>query len=403
MNHANRLIQGHCVDELKKIDSEVIDLVYLDPPFYTQRNHISRTRDNSKIYEFSDSWDSLSDYMFMIENCLRELERTLKETGSLFFHCDKNASHHIRILLDEIFGANCFQNEIIWYYRRWSSSKRGLLNAHQTIFFYGKTDHFKFNTIYTDYSPTTNVDQIVQKRARNGHNKATYARNKDGEIIIGGKKKGVPLADVWEIPFLNPKAKERVGYPTQKPILLLEKIIKLVTEEDDLVLDPFCGSGTTLAAAKLLNRRYIGIDISKEAIELSQKRLLNIVKTDSMLLKRGKGYYKQKPTKELALLSSLDAVPVYRNKGIDGFLKSEFRGKPIPIRIQKSQEALDTARQYLVKASNSKGYEFMVLIRTESTEQHNLDFRDLSEQNILLIDSYDLTIQKALGSVDSFV
>ena len=151
--------------------------------------------------------------------------------------------------------------------------KKGLLNAHQVIYFYSKTTDFKFNHIFGDYSPTTNIDQIFQKRMRDENGKTKYKTNVGGGYELIDNKKGVPLSDVWNIPYLNPKANERVGYPTQKPILLLEKIIQLVTNEGDIVLDPFCGSGTTLVAAKLLNRKFVGIDISDDAIQLTQERL----------------------------------------------------------------------------------------------------------------------------------
>ena len=144
----------------------------------------------------------------------------------------------MKIVLDEIFGVANFQSEIIWTYKRWSNSKKGLLNNHQSIFFYSKTKNFKFNTIYTDYSETTNVDQILQDRIRDEKGKSRYKVDENGRVVMGKAKKGVPLSDVWEIPYLNPKAKERVGYPTQKPIILLEQIIKLVTDENDVVLDP---------------------------------------------------------------------------------------------------------------------------------------------------------------------
>lgn len=158
----------------------------------------------------------------------------------------------MRIILDDEFGESNFRSEIIWAYKRWSNAKKGLLSGHQTIFFYSKTDNFKFNTMYTEYSPTTNVDQILQERVRNSAGKASYKYDKKGDIVIAKEKKGVPLSDVWEIPFLNPKARERTGYPTQKPVELLEKIIKISTDEGDSVFDPFCGSGTTLVAAKIL-------------------------------------------------------------------------------------------------------------------------------------------------------
>ena len=188
--------------------------------------------------------------------------------------------------MDEIFGSDYFQSEIIWTFKRWSNSKIGLLPAHQNIFFYSKTSNFKFNKIFTDYSYTTNIDQILQNRKRDEFGKSVYDNDENGDIKLNLEKKGVPLSDVWDIPFLNPKANERVGYPTQKPVILLKKIIELVTSEGDLVVDPFCGSGTTLVAAKLLNRNFIGIDISEDAVELANNRVANPMETRSNLLKK---------------------------------------------------------------------------------------------------------------------
>ncbi len=249
---------GDCLTHLPTMGNESIQLIYLDPPFFTQKDHALRPRDNSTEYSFEDRWISLTQYLSFLKEVLTHCRRILKNSGSIFLHCDKSASHYLRLLLDEIFGDENFQSEIIWAYKRWSNSKKGLLNAHQTIFFYSKTPEFKFNTIYTDYSPTTNIDQILQARVRNEFGKAVYQRDENGEAISGREKRGVPLSDVWNIPFLNPKAKERIGYPTQKPILLLERIIEISTAKGDCVLDPFCGSGTTLVTAKLLERNYIG-------------------------------------------------------------------------------------------------------------------------------------------------
>jgi site-specific DNA-methyltransferase (adenine-specific) len=259
----NELYTGNCVDTLKAFEEESVDLIYMDPPFFTQRKHSLSTRDESKKYEFDDSWDSIEDYLSMIENCLAQCKRILKSTGSIFLHCDKAASHYLRVSLDKVFGVKSFQSEIIWSYRRWSNSKKGLLNSHQTIYFYSKAKTFKFNTIFRDYAPTTNVDQILQERQRTKNGKSVYKRDKNGNVVLGKEKKGVPLSDVWEIPYLNPKAKERVGYPTQKPVLLLQQIIEICTDEGDLVVDPFMGSGTTCVAAKSINRNYIGIESSR--------------------------------------------------------------------------------------------------------------------------------------------
>lgn len=361
----NEIYIGNCIHRLKEISNDSVDLVYMDPPFFTQRKHSLSTRDESKKYEFDDSWDSIDDYLKMIEECLTECRRILKSTGSIFLHCDKAASHHLRALLDNIFGNKNFQSEIIWSYKRWSNSKKGLLNAHQTIYFYSKSKDFKFNTIFKDYAPTTNVDQILQDRRRTKNGKSVYKKDANGNVVLGKEKKGVPLSDVWEIPFLNPKAKERVGYPTQKPVLLLRQIIEISTEEDDLVVDPFIGSGTTCVAAKSMNRKFIGIDMSPDAVELAKQRLKDMIITESALLEKGVNDYNQKNEGELALLKSIDAIPVQRNSGIDGFLREHFKGKPVPVKIQSECESLNDAKEKLERSSANKGYELKVLIQTK--------------------------------------
>lgn len=393
------VILGDCLEKMKELPSESVDLVYLDPPFFTQKTHTLKTRDNVKEYSFEDTWDSLQDYLNFIKVRLQECYRVLKPSGSIFLHCDRSASHYLRVLLDEVFGMNNFRNEIIWSYKRWSNSKKGLLNSHQTIYFYSKTENFKFNTLYTDYSPTTNVDQILQERVRDRNGKSAYRRDEDGQVILGKEKKGVPLSDVWSIPYLNPKAKERTGYPTQKPILLLEQIIKIVTDEGDVVLDPFCGSGTTLVAAKLLNRKYIGIDISPDAINLTNSRLSQPVKSDSILLKKGEDKYIEKTEEEMNILKSIDAVPVQRNKGIDGFLKTNYLGRPISVRIQKPEERLHEAKVKLEKASKSKGCLLMILVRTKQHEDSLFSTEDnVSTDNLLILDSYEVTVKNWINN-----
>ena len=285
------MILGDCLNILREIEENTADMIYLDPPFFTQEKQKLVSSKTDKEYVFNDTWNSMDGYLSYMEERLTQCRRVLKETGSIFVHCDRNASHYLKVLLDKIFGVSNFQSEIIWSYKRWSNSKKGLLNNHQVIFFYSKTSHFKFNRIYTDYSETTNIDQILQERVRNEKGKAVYKYNADGDIVIGQSKKGVPLSDVWEIPYLNPKAKERVGYPTQKPILLLEQILRLVTDEGDFVIDPFVGSGTTVVAAKMMQRKYLGIDILPAAVDLAKQRLESLVKTESFLLKKGKKAY----------------------------------------------------------------------------------------------------------------
>ena len=365
------LLLGDCLKKMKNFISDSVDLIYLDPPFFTQIKQVLKDK-SLKEYSFNDNWVSIDEYKIFIKARLIECKKVLKETGSIFLHCDKTASHHLRILLDEVFGRDNFQSEIIWNYKRWSNAKKGLLNAHQVILFYSKTKDFTFNTLFTDYSETTNIDQIFQKRKRDKNGKTVYQKHENGKCKLMEQKKGVPLSDVWEIPYLNPKAKERVGYPTQKPILLLERIIQIASNEGETILDPFCGSGTTLVAAKLLNRKYIGIDISQDAIELSSKRLEKPVKSESLLLKKGKAAYINQDSSILDILGVIEAEPVQRNKGIDGFLKINGKMKPIPVRIQRNSETIEYAKKQLRNAIAKNGFQTAILYKTTDKTENTL-------------------------------
>ena len=371
----NNVINGDCLLELKKLQDNSVDLIYLDPPFYTQRKQkLTKKVDlNIEIFEFEDSWQSINEYLQYMKIRLKECKRVLKTTGSIFLHCDRNACHYLKIIMDEIFGENNFRSEIIWSYKRWSNSKKGLLNSHQNIYFYSKSDKYKFNTLYKSYSCTTNLDQILQNRIKDKDGITTYKKDENGQIIGNFNKKGVPLSDVWEIPYLNPKAKERNGYPTQKPILLLEQIIKITTDEGDIVLDPFCGSGTALAAAKLLNRNYIGFDLSSKAIKLCKKRLSGeIIKTNSQLLEKGIQEFNTKSESELEFIRFIGALPVQRNKGIDAIIPEQKKNKAIAIKFQKETESLTESVELLNHACKIKGIDNKILIALEDTKNQNL-------------------------------
>lgn len=371
----NHIIEGDCLEIMNSIDNNSIDLIYLDPPFFTERTHSLTNRDRTQKYSFDDIWKNNLSYAEFMQVRLEKMHALLKDSGSIFVHCDKNAEQLIRALLDSIFGEKNFQSEIIWSYKRWSNSKRGLLPNHQNIYFYSKTDKFKFNTIYTSYSETTNIDQNLQNRTRDKFNKSVYALDENGDPKLGKEKKGVPLSDVWEIPYLNPKAKERVGYPTQKPLLLLDRIVELVTNKGDLVLDPFCGSGTTCVSAKMLGRNYIGIDKSKDAVNVAEGRLSSPIKTTSQVLEKGRESYVNVDTHALNVLDGIDFVPVQRNKGIDVILKQQYQGSPILVRVQKQTETLSEAAKLLYKAMRVKKSKKSFLIQTES-------YPDLLNENI---------------------
>lgn len=389
----NSIINDDCLNTLKSMPDNYINLIYLDPPFYTQKKQKLTDRNNNE-YHYDDIWASKEEYLDFIKERLIEMKRVLKQNGTIFLHCDRYASHNLRILLDEVFGHNNFQSEVIWTYKRWSNSKKGLLNSHQTIYFYSKTDEFTFNQLYQDYSATTNIDQIMQERERvNG--KTTYKKDSNGEIIKSKSKKGVPLSDVWDIPFLNPKAKERTGYPTQKPINLLERILQIASNKNDLILDPFCGSGTTLVTAKLMDRYYIGIDTSQDAVKISEKRLEQPIRSNSHLLKSGIKQYTNKSEKELLLLNLLKAKPVQRNKAVDGYVNHDELGM-LPVKIQKDDETIDSIINKMRKSSKTKDAVKKVIIRTK--EESNLfNVKNESQDDFIFIDDFSLTLNNALN------
>lgn len=388
----NEILHGDCLEKMRSIEPSSIDLIYLDPPFFTERKHTLKNRERTKEFSFDDSWGSDRGYAEFLRERIDLMRSILKDTGSIFVHCDKSGEHIVRAILDQVFGSDNFQSEIIWTYKRWSNSKKGLLPSHQNIYFYSKTKNFKFNAIFTSYSETTNIDQILQKRTRDEHNKSVYDRDSSGNIKNGAKKKGVPLSDVWDIPYLNPKAKERVGYPTQKPLLLLEQIIKLVTEDGDLVLDPFCGSGTTCVASKLLGRNYVGIDESLDAVNLSLERLENPIKTESKLLKNGRESYVNVDKSTLIYLQGVEFTPVQRNKGIDAILVEQFEGAPVLVRSQKGNESLCDALSLLSKAMRTKKSKKAILIKTF----HGGDFFDYQNKT----EGIEVVLSPALQILD---
>jgi site-specific DNA-methyltransferase (adenine-specific) len=396
------LILGDCLDVLSNRTLPFFDLIYLDPPFCTQKSHALSTRDGSKTYQYSDQWSTKAAYAEFIKLRLSVFHKALKDTGSIFFHCDTSASHIARNLLDDVFGEENFVSEIIWHYRRWTNSQKAPIPSHQTIFFYSKSPSYKFNQILTEYSETTNADQILQKRARDSRNKSVYATDENGSILVGGAKKGVPISDVWEIPFLNPKATERVGYPTQKPILLLERIIELVTDPGDWVLDPFCGSGTTVVAAHLTGRNAVGIDISQEAITLSETRLREPKKTESKLLANGRNAYLPKELNVQQVLSGLDYVPIARNKGLDAILKAELDGRPVFVRVQREHESVSDAACTMRKAAIGKGKPWLIVVATSDITTSLYEETALFE-DVFVVASTTLAIQREIGTISNMM
>ena len=389
---SDEIYLGDCLQVIPKIGNNLVDLIYIDPPFFTQKEHTLKSRKGKHYFSFDDRWTSLDDYSNYIEERLVKCKDVLKDSGVIFFHCDSSANFIARTLLNKVFGIQNFVSEIVWTYKRWSNSTKALLPAHQTIFLFSKSKTFKFNHIFTDYSKTTNLDQILQKRVRDKSGTVVYMRDEKGAVVLGDEKKGVPLSDVWDIPFLNPKAKERCGYPTQKPILLLERIIELCTDEDDLVLDPFCGSGTTLVASKLLNRRYLGIDKSKDAVELSESRVKELIKTKSALLDNGIDSFTDNKDFVAKWLGDLDVKIVHRNSGIDCFY-TDINFGIIPIKIQRINESLTSAIEKIKKNSKSK-FKLLVVIKTSDNE---LLKNDTFSSDVVIVEHFTFALANRMN------
>jgi len=234
---------------MRKMATESIDLVYADPPFNTGRTQRgeggSRLGDSSESEPlvYCDSWPTVLEYIAFLRERVVEIHRLLKPTGSILLHVDWRTSHHVRLLLDEVFGPEQFVNHLIWSYGLGGSSPRRFARKHDDILFYGRSASYWFEP------PRVAATSV---RMRGMQKKAT---------------------DVLDIPSINNMACERTGYPTQKPLQLLSLLVGACCPVGGTVLDPFCGSGTTLHAARALGRSAIGLDSSAQAIRITRDRL----------------------------------------------------------------------------------------------------------------------------------
>jgi len=272
----NKLICGDNLEELGKLPKESVDLVYIDPPFFTHKQYEVVWGDEAEVRSFEDRWEGgIEHYISWMRPRILAIYDVLKPTGSFYLHCDWHANAHLRIICDEIFGVKNFRNEIIWCYSTSGRGKREFSKKHDTIFFYSKTKDYFWNdkAAKVPYS-----DEYINSHFRDKDEKGKVCRKRfdAGKWRIYYPDEGAIPNDWWEMPYVNSMAKERLGYPTQKPEALLERIIKASSNPGDIVLDAFCGCGTTMAVAHKLGRRWIGIDISPTAIKTVDDRLKRI-------------------------------------------------------------------------------------------------------------------------------
>jgi len=247
------LLEGDALTCARALPDGRFDLIYADPPFRTGRVHGA-----AGGARFSDRWPGGPDeYLGWLELRLAEMRRLLAPTGSLFVHLDWHAAHAAKLALDRLFGAQLFVNEIVWSYRTGGGGRRRLACKHDTIFFYAREKAYKFHAL----------------RERSALSHAYGFANAGVLLDAAGPYRMALLRDVWEIPALRGNMPERVAFPTQKPLALLRRIVRLVTDPGDLVGDFFCGSGTTLVAAVTEGRCAIGGDLSRAALALAAERL----------------------------------------------------------------------------------------------------------------------------------
>ena len=386
----NTLFYGDNLDVLRRhVADSSVDLVYLDPPFQSGKNYnvIFETHTGKPEHEraqaeaFGDTWrwgqeaeESFVDvervggapaktiralrailgesdimaYLSMMAPRLLELRRVLKPTGSLYLHCDPTASHYLKVLLDGIFGAGCFRNEIIWRYRRWPAKARRFQRMHDVLLFYGAStkNEQTFNTLYGyEKLAASTLKTFGTKKQRadfsSGHRKPSVEDVEtqgpplsDYWEVAEATGTEAPLSDAWEVGVIAAIGKERTGYPTQKPEALLERVIRASSNEGDVVLDPFCGCGTAIAVAQRLGRCWIGIDVTHLAINIIRDRMKDAdfeVRGEPVDIEGARQLAHDDPFQfQWWILGRVGARPTDQKKGADSGIDGQlaFRGVP---------------------------------------------------------------------------
>ena len=280
---AGRLLEGDnlgCLRSLAASYRGAVTLAYLDPPFFTNREHTAWLRKagaphggaRTRVPAFDDRWRDLRTWLEALGARLLATHALLAPYGSIVVHVDPKTSHYVKVLGDEIFGAEAFASEIVWRYRRWPSKTPNFQRVHDVLLRWRKDTRVvpRWNQPYESLAPST---------------VATWGINKQRAVFAEGGRRarssstseptaGVPMGDVWDVGVIAPIARERTGYPSQKPEALIERLVGALSDTHDLVLDPYAGSGTTLAVAHRMGRRFLGIDESPVAIQTTHTRLI---------------------------------------------------------------------------------------------------------------------------------
>ncbi len=405
-NIQNTLYTGDNLFILNGLNSKLIDLIYLDPPFNTKRTYSAPIASKSSGASFKDMWTwkdvndaylenlidrypsllkfiqciggihskAMMSYIIYMTQRIIEMHRILKDSGSLYVHVDPTASHYLKIVLDEIFGKQNFRNEIIWGYRTGGSSKKKFSKKHDILFYYTKTKNFTFNMLKEkNYTKSKYRKEGI---INYGQGNTEFFRDENGVYNL------INMRDIWNIPYINSQSKERTGYPTQKPLALLNRIIKAGSNEGDLILDPFCGCATTCVSAQKLNRKWIGIDIEKKSVDV----LINRLSDDAGLFKNFIHTEKIPQRTDIEIVSKNSSVKerLYKQQ------KGKCNGCNNPMRIidfdidhiiPKSKGASDHYENYQLLCGNCnkvKGNRPMEYLRTKIKAKEDLLNKQLS-------------------------
>lgn len=439
----NVIYCGDNLEIMKNMESNIIDLIYLDPPFFSGRNYDviwEGEGDHSEIRSFKDTeWyrvqcpkcdrevvkaenfcsacgASLEDAKVVSKNDiyayidwmvprLKEMHRILAPTGSIYLHADWHAAHYLKVEMDRIFGngnpsegIKCFRNEIVWCYSGASSPKmKQFARKHDNILLYSKGNTWTFNV------DDVRLPYAKSSKNREGYRKTGFVGEESGKCELNNK--GKFPEDWWEIPFIRPNSKERLGYPTQKPLALLERIIKASSNPGDVVFDPFCGCATTLQAAKDLGRKWIGIDVSWRACKVIAERLkIPIHSIKNMPLKNEDFTKMDPPDFQQWACDHMEAKNTSPNAktasgadgGIDGIIKSNllttgYEGALLQVKRSKNVGVDKIDRHFAVMSKNHAKKGFVVALSfSKGAKEAAAGYTNAGSVEIILVRAEDI-------------
>ena len=402
LNTDNKLYCGDNLKIMYGMPDESIDLIYLDPPFFSGKNYEVIWGDKAEIRSFDDRFEGgIMVYVEWMKDRLEEMYRILKPTGSIYLHVDHHAVHYLKVEMDKIFGMGNFRNNIVWCYSGGGASKSKFATKHDDILFYSKTDKYLFNTQYTQY------------KNPNGKHSGGKPYREEGKL----------MDDWWiDLPGVSSNAKERLGYPTQKPESLLKRIIKASSNPGDIVFDPFCGCGTSIAVAQRLKRSFIGIDISPIACEVIARsdRVRYPIDEIIGLPKTAEDIKKMEPHEfQNWVCQKMQAINTSPNSktasggdgGIDGVIQTpltnpKYHGAPIQVKHSKDKNkgiGVNVVRNFFAAMhENNKKTGFIVGISFGSGAKELVaKYRNEGSVRIHLLTVEDIIDSKDLSDITS--